>query len=478
MRQACTVLSQCHRYWQQAPSSRMFQTIFTPGGLEIPERINTFRAHGRFLALHCLLMRHGPLPISIWLLLCLIEGREALLIPQNVLLHMHPGAYDILAPWYDFHEDTPVPPAMEATHPLWLFIFKHMPQIQPSVISNSRTRAEHEGWLISTFATVLLGHSMPWALPEYLGLQDGFNMTVGAIRLAESIKAFRASPFLVTIYDRCVHNINEVFDHLHFNLTTRASNLTTPYYAKLFKIRLHHYLCGVGHPPELRSRLIALGISEEIDVTANDPLLRANLVLVCGTDSDLRPTQDDWAVTVHIRLLSCLLLIHLDQFKIHGRDTRESQISRPLGFQRGENLGTGQWTHLDLSRACVSAHHPDSAPRERRFYPGAPDPDPRKLQSSRPAAESNMPNGSIVPSEDRTQLTRALYPVGVQTLEGRRLVAASVMSYRQLLRTTPLFPGSRPTTGSWDGCYAVSVRIKTASTLGHLTTPSRFTMTI
>ncbi|KAJ7032324.1 hypothetical protein C8F04DRAFT_1262077 [Mycena alexandri] len=126
IRHAVTVLSQRHHYWQQAPSSEMFRPVFTPGTIPIPERIRTFRAHGMFLALHCLLLQQGPFPISIWLLLCLIRGKEALLIPQNVLLHMDPGAHDILAPWYQFHQDTPVPPATDPSHPLRMFIIDRM----------------------------------------------------------------------------------------------------------------------------------------------------------------------------------------------------------------------------------------------------------------------------------------------------------------------------------------------------------------
>ncbi|KAJ7026520.1 hypothetical protein C8F04DRAFT_1268040 [Mycena alexandri] len=91
IRHAATVLSQCHHYWQQAPSSEMFRPVFTPGAIPIPERIRTFCAHRMFLALHCLLLQHGPFLISIWLLLCLIRGKEVLLIPQNILLHMDPG---------------------------------------------------------------------------------------------------------------------------------------------------------------------------------------------------------------------------------------------------------------------------------------------------------------------------------------------------------------------------------------------------
>jgi hypothetical protein len=108
----------------------MFRPVFTPSGAEIPRRIQAFRGYGMFLALHCYLLQHGPLPISIWLLLCLIQGKQALLIPQNTLLHIDPGVHAILAPWYNFHVDTPVPPASEPFHPLRLFIIEYMGGMQ------------------------------------------------------------------------------------------------------------------------------------------------------------------------------------------------------------------------------------------------------------------------------------------------------------------------------------------------------------
>jgi hypothetical protein len=82
--------------------------------------------HGIFLALHCFLLQQGPMPISIWVLLALIHGDRAMLIPEHVLFHMDPGAHTILVPWYTFDRDMPVPRASEASHPLRVFIIDHM----------------------------------------------------------------------------------------------------------------------------------------------------------------------------------------------------------------------------------------------------------------------------------------------------------------------------------------------------------------
>ncbi|KAJ7238534.1 hypothetical protein B0H12DRAFT_1237888 [Mycena haematopus] len=291
--------------------------VLTPTGMQIPARIKTFRAHGMFLALHCYLLQQGPLPISVWLLLCLINGKDALLIPRNILLYMDPGAYDILAPWYDFHHDMPVPPSTQPTHPLRLFIVEHMPSMQPNLISNNRTLEEHNGWIVSAFATVLLGHPAPWDHPEYMALQDGFNTALGTRRFTETLDEMLTSPFLLAMYDRRVHDVEEVSAHFRFYIITRALDLTTPYFMKLFRLRLNRYVHGTGHPAELHDQLLAYGVTEqEIVDMQRDSLLRANLILCCASDGDMRPTQDNWTI----------------EFKFQGRNTRNSAVAGPLGF--------------------------------------------------------------------------------------------------------------------------------------------------
>ncbi|KAK6984801.1 hypothetical protein R3P38DRAFT_2575246, partial [Favolaschia claudopus] len=314
MREACTVLTSSHHFWQQAAGSRMYHPVLTPLDEAIPERINTFRAHGAFLALHIFLLQQAPLPISIWLILALINGRDGMEIPANFLLHLDPDAYDLMYMWYDFHRDTPVPQAMDANHPLRKWILKHMPGMQPNLIRNGRSPAEHKAWIVSAFAVILLGHPSPWNHPEFLALQDGFNITIGRMRLAQTIRNLGALPFLVALYDRRVKTISDVGDHLRFDTVTRArADFTMPYFVKLFELRLHHYLEGHGHPPQLRDVEVT---EDDFIADCDDPILRANLVLRSGSDSDLLPINDQWKIS----------------FKFQGRNVGDSNVGTPLGF--------------------------------------------------------------------------------------------------------------------------------------------------
>ncbi|KAJ7817986.1 hypothetical protein B0H14DRAFT_3474172 [Mycena olivaceomarginata] len=276
-REGCSVLIHSHNYWQQVPGSDTFRPVFAPVDAEIPERIQSFRAHGTFLALHCLILRQGPLPISIWVLLALVVGRNAMLIPENVLHHLDPGAYKILAIWYSFQRDTPVPPAREANSPIRQFIINYMPgEIQPNLISNNRSEAEHTTWIIAVFATILIGHPSPWNHPEFKTLCDGFNIVILTMRFAETIQSLEALPFLVAIYNR---------------------RLKARFFAKLFQLRLEEYLAGVGHPSPLRGVLVT---DDQFNAERKNQLLRAQLLLVGGSDSDLLPIEDKWRITFWI----------------------------------------------------------------------------------------------------------------------------------------------------------------------------------
>ncbi|KAJ7029656.1 hypothetical protein C8F04DRAFT_1187505 [Mycena alexandri] len=184
-RTAAKCLSTQHRFWKPLASSAF---IVPNLGLirDNPpaKRLTTFRAHGSFLALHCAVLGHGPLPISIWLLLALVLGKKAMLIPKNLLLYLDPAAYDVLAPWYDFHQHTPVPPASMPTHPLRLFMINVLDR-QPSEIDNVRTKEEHEAWVVMAFAMVLLGDAAPFSHADFSSILRGFNLALGERGLVE-----------------------------------------------------------------------------------------------------------------------------------------------------------------------------------------------------------------------------------------------------------------------------------------------------
>lgn len=104
---------------------------------------------------------------------------------------------------------------------------------------------------------------------------------------------------MVAIYNHSVSTVDEVAEHLRFRPISRTSNGTTAFYTNLFRLRVNRYLRGTGHPSELRQRLVTLGVTDEDFVAnASNHLLRTNLLLRCGTDSDMRPVDEGWNITV------------------------------------------------------------------------------------------------------------------------------------------------------------------------------------
>ncbi|KAJ7710323.1 hypothetical protein B0H17DRAFT_1123483, partial [Mycena rosella] len=109
-----------------------------------------------------------------------------------------------------------------------------------------------------------------------------------------TIRNIGALPFLIAIYDRRIKAVPDLSNHLRFSISTRAADLTTPYFAKLFELRLQRYMEGVGHPHQVRF----LEVSDDDFVKdPYDPLLRANLILAAGSGSDMCPTRTHWSIT-------------------------------------------------------------------------------------------------------------------------------------------------------------------------------------
>ncbi|KAJ7213369.1 hypothetical protein C8J57DRAFT_1538782 [Mycena rebaudengoi] len=235
-RKAIADVVEDHNYWQQAPSPS------------------------------------GPRPISMWLLLALIAGRDGMLIPQQYLAALDPVAFDRLAPWLTLAPEDEIPTSF--MHPLCQFLMETM-DMQPYMISSPRTRAEHDDWTITFMSKVLLGDTQLWTRPEFLAMRRGFNVTIGNTTLVEQfIQRRTALHLLSTLYDRQVRDIDDFSRRLVFRI-----------------------LMSTGHPAYLRGSLIQ---EDEFANKAEDSLLRARLFLGASSDSDLLPMSEAWTIKFNI----------------------------------------------------------------------------------------------------------------------------------------------------------------------------------
>ncbi|KAJ6623730.1 hypothetical protein B0H10DRAFT_1943797 [Mycena sp. CBHHK59/15] len=139
--------------------------------------------------------------------------------------------------------------------------------VPPTLIDSPRTQEVHDSWTITFMSKVLLGTTTLWTHPEFLALQRGFNIRVGATTIVE----------------------------VTWRILMRASDGTTPYFGALFCILLFRYLNSVGHPEQLRGGLVD---EEEWSKQVNNHLLHAKLLLETGSDNNLLPTGDSWGLQV------------------------------------------------------------------------------------------------------------------------------------------------------------------------------------
>ncbi|KAJ7265826.1 hypothetical protein C8J57DRAFT_1230046 [Mycena rebaudengoi] len=273
-----------HNYWQQAPSSAFYIPVFSASMLESSPRTQTFCAHGTLLAVHAYTLSQGPRPISMWLLLALIAGRDGMLIPQQYLAALDPVAFDRLAPWLTLAPEDEIPTSLCIPF--------------PSMISSPRTRAEHDDWTITFMSKVLLGDTQLWTRPEFLAMRRGFNVTIGNTTLVEQfIQRRTALHMLSTLYDRQVRDIDDFSRHLVFRILMSSNDGTTTHFAALFRLLVQRYLKGTGHPAYLRGSLIQ---EDEFANKAEDSLLRARLFLGASSDSDLLPMSEAWTIKFNI----------------------------------------------------------------------------------------------------------------------------------------------------------------------------------
>ncbi|KAF7345499.1 hypothetical protein MVEN_01568400 [Mycena venus] len=317
-RQAVEKLATNHNMWQALPHSQYVVPLFTPGNVDVPSRQTLFQAQGSLLAIHCYTLGCGPLPISVWLLLALCVGRQAMLMPRKYLAALDPAAFDCLAPWFMFgpHDILPTHPL----HPFNQFLMEVM-DIQPSMIQSPRTQAVHDGWTILFLSKLLFNSTDVWEHPEFLALQRGFDIRIGPTTsfVAEFKGRDGVLPLLSRMYDLKVKSVNDVAPRLGWQILLRANNGTTPYYGALFRLLLLRYLEGVGHPLEIRGGLVD---EAEWSKQINNSALRAGLLLQAASDNDLLPCNDTWRLKFR--------LIGLDARS--DLDTTTETNPRPIHF--------------------------------------------------------------------------------------------------------------------------------------------------
>ncbi|KAJ6471545.1 hypothetical protein C8R45DRAFT_1165373 [Mycena sanguinolenta] len=304
-RRCIELIVEDHNMWQPSEHSQFTAPLFTPGNIEVPARIASFEAHGGVLAIHSIILGHGPHPISVWLLLALCMGRKAMLVSERYLAVLDPPAFECLAPWFMFNPEDIIPG--NPLHPFNQLLINVM-DIQPSMIQSPRTQQAHDDWTILFMSKVLLNRTDVFTHPEFLALRRGLDIKMGSTSFISQIGGLNGALRVFTaMYNLKVQTVQDVGSKLAWQILMRASDGTTPYYGAIFRLLVGRYLDGVGHPMEVRGALVE---EDEWCKHLNDTALRARLLLHAASDTDLLPSSDSWRLKFRFVGLNTALTVH------------------------------------------------------------------------------------------------------------------------------------------------------------------------
>lgn len=99
------------------------------------------------------------------------------------------------------------------------------------------------------------------------------------------------------MYNRRLTSVAELQEHVEYSISVAAPDGSTTLFLELFKVRLNQYLIGAGHPdhPDIIGGVVS---EQNFRKERDNPILRACLLLVAATDTDLMPMLSNWSIEV------------------------------------------------------------------------------------------------------------------------------------------------------------------------------------
>ncbi|KAJ7067571.1 hypothetical protein C8F01DRAFT_1365612 [Mycena amicta] len=363
MHAALTAMVTKGGYWEQVLLSDMYRPSWSPM-VSDPERFDLFFTHGQLLAIYILNQHQGPFPVSIWLLLTLVDGPGALAsIPSHILRYFEP---DLWAQVKWIYNESAAPTM--ANVELRTFIIDVL-DVQPSTLPNLQDPENRHHFVIAALGKLLLGHTEFFERKEWVFLRDGFNIERAGLKVIESIHTTwpgMSLPFLCSLYDREIKSIGDVSANFTFEVhgESEREDGTTVDFVRLFKWRLHRYLQGRGHP----STSLGFVTEEELEPyrkSIDDPLFRAKLFYFVMTENR-RLIGPAWPlaftfygnpdayegsnaagrpITFHTCTQSCAVFLD---------EPLETTLLQPPEKNREESGRFDGWLHLQLLNAAYN----------------------------------------------------------------------------------------------------------------------------
>ncbi|KAL7283154.1 hypothetical protein ACG7TL_002580 [Trametes sanguinea] len=303
LRMAIQKMTDEHAFWSDIGAYKSLNFHGSKdGGLAKREAI--LKACGFLCYMHLAVLGVGPEPVSPFLLLAVLEGRRALTVDRQSIDELDPGAFKTLKPWYDWVEAGSPEPRVHL-HKVTTDLGRLMMEagINTSYIDSPQLQLpERNGIERSLACRILIGDADPTNHPDFRAFQSGFNlMAVIYPRLSISSEfPNRIRSFLGTVYNRKVKSAEEFIKHLQFERTTNATE-DQARHEELFQERLQRYILGEGHP--VHEQLEGL-LDLQSGAVADDPVLRATLLLLTMSGSSLMPLEANWRLKFSFRYLN------------------------------------------------------------------------------------------------------------------------------------------------------------------------------
>lgn len=156
---------------------------------------------------------------------------------------------------------------------------------------------------------VLLGAENPWTDPGFQAFQTGFNIELKEGRSMLDVRnsdncsmhssifyqsihvvpksTLPARQLILALCDHHIRKVDEVKSMIEFTTKDKKTTINNTIFS-LVQYHVLRWIQGVGHPASTRGQSVEVDLHDE---EANDPLVRARLMLLAMTDCPMLPAS-------------------------------------------------------------------------------------------------------------------------------------------------------------------------------------------
>ncbi|KAI0074766.1 hypothetical protein K474DRAFT_1505289 [Panus rudis PR-1116 ss-1] len=308
---ACERLLSNLDYWDIVSDDSQGTKYYVPIFLDITDPVRELEWEVTGTVIAASLVWSGSTLVSPFVIMALLSHGSCLQMSKEVVALFDVDAAATLAPWLDLGATEAFSTQRDSSVSQFLYSVER----QPGTIARVRQSEDTHWGLTSMFlCQVLLKRSNFFNSPEFVALQRGFNLRLGAMWMQSKVDIVSCfhehaktnvavAELVAAMYRRVVLHPDDVVPHLYplDMRKTEATDLTKHILDTIFVRHLERYLRGKGHPTH--PRLLERGIitKDEMEAEKDNLTLRTKLLLRAATPAQLIPMGDDWQLTLAFR---------------------------------------------------------------------------------------------------------------------------------------------------------------------------------